>query len=69
MELSGNVILFVKEVHYIFDEAISGACSFAYNLKLALERAVIQCMFSTTVNEHRMHMENDTTLKRIFQTS
>jgi len=67
MELSGNVIFFVKEVHHIFDAAMSGACSFAYNLKHALERGVIQCMFSTTVNEHKMHIENDTTLKRIFQ--
>jgi ATP-dependent Clp protease ATP-binding subunit ClpC len=42
IELSGNVILFVKEVHHIFDGETSEADSFAYILKHALERGVIQ---------------------------
>ncbi|WJX31441.1 hypothetical protein P8452_19867 [Trifolium repens] len=67
IEQSGDVILFVKEVHHLFDKATSDARTFSYILKHALERGVLQCIFATTVNEHRMHMENDITLKRIFQ--
>nr|XP_027189401.1 ATP-dependent Clp protease ATP-binding subunit ClpA homolog CD4A, chloroplastic-like [Cicer arietinum] len=67
IEQSGDVILFVKEVHHLFDAATSGARSFTYILKHALERGVIQCIFATTENEHRIHMENDMTLKRLFQ--
>ncbi|CAK8565783.1 unnamed protein product [Lathyrus sativus] len=67
IEQSGDVILFVKEVHHLFEAVTSGAKTFAYILKHALERGVIQCIFATTLNEHRMHMENDVTLKRIFQ--
>lgn len=42
IEQSGDVILFVKEVHHLFDAATSGARSFTYILKHALERGVIQ---------------------------
>ncbi|GAU13507.1 hypothetical protein TSUD_128040 [Trifolium subterraneum] len=67
IEQSGDVILFVKEVHHLFDAATPGARSFSYIFKHALERGVIQCIFATTVNEHRLYMENDVTLKRICQ--
>lgn len=42
IEQSGDVILFVKEVHHLFEAATSGAKIFAYILKHALERGVIQ---------------------------
>jgi ATP-dependent Clp protease ATP-binding subunit ClpC len=42
IEQSGDVILFVKEVHHLFDKATSDARSFSYILKHALERGVIQ---------------------------
>jgi ATP-dependent Clp protease ATP-binding subunit ClpA len=42
IEQSGDVILFVKEVHHLFDKPTSDARSFSYILKHALERGVIQ---------------------------
>ncbi|XLR06589.1 hypothetical protein S83_034527, partial [Arachis hypogaea] len=63
---SGDVLLFVKEVQNIF-ETSSSAQNFAYHLGHALERGVIQCIFATTVNEHRKHIENDATMNRLFQ--
>ncbi|MED6153228.1 hypothetical protein PIB30_099730, partial [Stylosanthes scabra] len=66
VEESGDVLLFVKEVQNIF-ETSSLAQNFAYHLGHALERGLIQCIFATTVNEHRKHIENDATMNRIFQ--
>ncbi|RYR79744.1 hypothetical protein Ahy_A01g004551 [Arachis hypogaea] len=63
---SGDVLLFVKEVQNIF-ETSSSAQNFAYHLGHALERGVIQCIFATTMNEHRKHIENDATMNRLFQ--
>ncbi|KAF7831254.1 ATP-dependent Clp protease ATP-binding subunit [Senna tora] len=67
IEESGDVILFIKQVHTFFETTTVGARNSSYALKHALDGGVIQCISSTTVNEHRKHIENDAALKRIFQ--
>ncbi|XP_061362226.1 ATP-dependent Clp protease ATP-binding subunit ClpA homolog, chloroplastic-like [Gastrolobium bilobum] len=67
VEQSGDVILFVKQADILFEAKTNGARNFTCILKYALERGLIQCIFATTVNEHRKHMENDAAVIRMFQ--
>ncbi|XAR50422.1 hypothetical protein NMG60_11004745 [Bertholletia excelsa] len=70
---SGNVILFIDEVHTIVGSGTSGrrnkgsSFDIANLLKPSLARGELQCIASTTMDEYRMHIEKDKALARRFQ--
>ena len=65
---SGNVILFIDEIHTVIGAgAISGGMDAANMLKPALARGQMQCLGATTLNEFRQHIERDAALERRFQ--
>jgi len=65
---SGNVILFIDEIHTVIGAgAISGGMDAANMLKPALARGQLQCLGATTLNEFRQHIERDAALERRFQ--
>mgnify|MGYP001155295355 CR=1 FL=1 len=65
---SGDVILFVDEMHTIVGAgAAEGAIDAANILKPALARGEIQCIGATTLDEYRKHIEKDAALERRFQ--
>ncbi len=65
---SGNVILFVDEMHTIIGAgAAEGAIDAANILKPALARGELQCVAATTLDEYRKHVEKDAALERRFQ--
>ncbi|KAF5198859.1 Chaperone protein clpb [Thalictrum thalictroides] len=69
----GNIILFIDEVHTLIGSGTVGRGSkgsgldIANLLKPSLGRGELQCIASTTVDEHRMHFEKDKALARRFQ--
>ena len=66
---SGNIILFIDEVHSIVGAgAAEGAIDAANILKPLLARGEIQLIGATTINEYRKYIEKDTALERRFQT-
>ena len=66
---SGNVIVFVDELHTLIGAgAAEGAIDAANMLKPALARGELQCIGATTLNEYRKYIEKDTALERRFQT-
>ncbi|XP_028783651.1 ATP-dependent Clp protease ATP-binding subunit ClpA homolog, chloroplastic-like [Neltuma alba] len=67
IEESGDVILFIKQVHFFFEATIIGTRKFSYILKHALQNGAIQFIGSATVDEHRRHIESDAALQKIFQ--
>ncbi len=65
---SGDVILFVDEMHTIVGAgAAEGAIDAANILKPALGRGELQMLGATTLNEYRKYIEKDAALERRFR--
>ncbi|MBR5134611.1 MAG: ATP-dependent Clp protease ATP-binding subunit, partial [Clostridia bacterium] len=65
---SGNIILFIDEVHTIMGAgAAEGAVDAANILKPSLARGELQVVGATTIEEYRRHIEKDAALERRFQ--
>ncbi|XP_052175717.1 chaperone protein ClpD, chloroplastic isoform X2 [Diospyros lotus] len=70
---SGNVILFIDEVHTLIGSGTVGrgnkgsGLDVANLLKPSLGRGEVQCIASTTTDEYRTHFEKDKALARRFQ--
>ncbi|XVF08555.1 hypothetical protein REPUB_Repub07fG0013300 [Reevesia pubescens] len=70
---SGDVILFIDEVHTLIGSGTVGrgnkgsGLDIANLLKPALGRGELQCMASTTIGEYRTQFEKDKALARRFQ--
>ncbi|XP_028058372.1 LOW QUALITY PROTEIN: chaperone protein ClpD, chloroplastic-like [Camellia sinensis] len=70
---SGNVILFIDEVHTLIGSGTVGrgnkgsGLDIANLLKPSLGRGEVQCIASTTMDEYRTHFEKDKALARRFQ--
>ena len=68
IEASGDVILFIDELHTVVGAgAAEGAVDAANLLKPALARGDLHCVGATTVDEYRKHIEKDAALERRFQ--
>jgi ATP-dependent Clp protease ATP-binding subunit ClpC len=65
---SGNVILFIDEIHTIIGAGgAEGTIDASNMLKPGLSRGDIQCIGATTLGEYRKHFEKDAALERRFQ--
>eukprot|EP00262_Sarcandra_glabra_P006825 TRINITY_DN1937_c0_g1_i1.p1 TRINITY_DN1937_c0_g1~~TRINITY_DN1937_c0_g1_i1.p1 ORF type:complete len:935 (+),score=186.36 TRINITY_DN1937_c0_g1_i1:195-2999(+) len=69
----GNIVLFIDEVHTIIGSGTVGkgnkgsGLDVANLLKPALGRGKLQCIASTTLDEHKKYFEKDKALARRFQ--
>ncbi|GJZ93435.1 chaperone protein ClpD, chloroplastic isoform X2 [Tanacetum coccineum] len=70
---SGDVILFIDEVHTLIGSGTVGrgnkgsGLDIGNLLKPSLGRGELQCIASTTMDEYRMHFDKDQALARRFQ--
>ncbi len=65
---SGNIILFIDEIHTIIGAgSAEGAIDASNILKPAMARGEIQLIGATTIEEYRKYVEKDTALERRFQ--
>jgi ATP-dependent Clp protease ATP-binding subunit ClpB len=67
-EASGEIILFIDELHTIIGAgAAEGAIDASNMLKPALARGELRCVGATTLNEYKKYIERDAALERRFQ--
>src|SRR5438067_3581755 len=67
-EASGQVILFIDELHTLVGAgAAEGAMDASNMLKPALARGELRCVGATTLDEYRKRVEKDAALERRFQ--
>ena len=67
-EASGEVILFIDELHTLVGAgAAEGAMDASNMLKPALARGELKAVGATTIDEYRKHIEKDAALERRFQ--
>jgi ATP-dependent Clp protease ATP-binding subunit ClpC len=65
---SGDIILFIDEIHTIVGAGAMGGAMDASNLlKPALARGELQCLGATTLDEYKQYIERDAALERRFQ--
>ena len=68
IEKSGDVLLFIDELHTIVGAgAAEGAMDASNIFKPALSRGALQCIGATTLAEYRKFIEKDSALDRRFQ--
>ena len=66
---SGNIILFIDEIHTIIGAgAAEGSADAANILKPSLARGEFQLIGATTIDEYRKHIEKDAALERQIPT-
>ena len=67
-EASGQIILFIDELHTLVGAGKSDGAMDASNLlKPALARGDVHCIGATTIDEYRKYIEKDAALERRFQ--
>ena len=67
-EASGEIILFIDELHTIIGAgAAEGAVDASNMLKPALARGELRCVGATTLGEYQKYIEKDAALERRFQ--
>jgi len=67
-EASGEIILFIDELHTIIGAgAAEGAVDASNMLKPPLARGELRCVGATTLNEYKKYIEKDAALERRFQ--
>lgn len=67
-DASGQVVLFIDELHTVVGAGKSDGAMDASNLlKPALARGELHCIGATTLDEYRLYIEKDAALERRFQ--